>query len=164
MYFENSVGLGQKKVEDGGVNGTGFKDTRNGTRGLQYEYNAGKMPAFGMLDFFTDTHFNARGRLGRLPVFLADLKVKMGVGIDENTSFYYDNGQGQVFGWRGVTIVDITYSEIPKFNYFAIGNVTGHYLTAGDSFDFKLKKVTSNKTLISNPYYSSYTDSSDILN
>ena len=36
LYFKNSVGLAQKKVEDGGIQGTGFKDTRNGTKGLQY--------------------------------------------------------------------------------------------------------------------------------
>jgi cyanophycinase len=82
LYFKNSVGLAQKKVSDGGVNGTGLADDRNGTKSLQYEDNAGKMPAFGFLNFTTDTHFNARGRLGRLVPVLLDLKDKFGIGVD----------------------------------------------------------------------------------
>lgn len=34
-YFHNSKGLAPKKVEDGGVNGTGLLDYRNGTNSLQ---------------------------------------------------------------------------------------------------------------------------------
>ena len=66
------------------------------------------MPAFGLLNFTTDTHFNARGRLGRLVPVLLDLQQKLGVGVDENTSFYYDNGVGTVYGWNGVTFCDLT--------------------------------------------------------
>lgn len=94
LYFKNSVGLAPKKVTDGGVNGTGLADTRNGTKSLQYEDNAGKMPAFGFLNFTTDTHFNARGRLGRLVPVLVDLREKLGIGVDENSSLYYNNGVG----------------------------------------------------------------------
>ena len=36
LYFKNSVGLAPKNVSDGGVNGTGLADVRNGTKGLQY--------------------------------------------------------------------------------------------------------------------------------
>jgi cyanophycinase-like exopeptidase len=36
LYFKNSVGLAPKRVVDGGVNGTGLLDDRNGTRSLQY--------------------------------------------------------------------------------------------------------------------------------
>jgi cyanophycinase len=101
------VGLAPKKVSDGGVNGTGLDDVRNGTKSLQYEDNAGRMTAFNMLNFTTDTHFNARGRLGRLVPVLLEFKETFGIGVDENTSLYYDNGVGTVYGWNGVTFVDI---------------------------------------------------------
>jgi cyanophycinase len=37
LYFKNLVGLAPKKVSDGGVNGTGLSDDRNGTKSLQYD-------------------------------------------------------------------------------------------------------------------------------
>ena len=36
LYFNAKVGLAQKSVKDGSVNGSGLADTRNGTKGLQY--------------------------------------------------------------------------------------------------------------------------------
>lgn len=36
LYFKNLVGLAPKKVTDGGINGTGLTDNRNGTKSLQY--------------------------------------------------------------------------------------------------------------------------------
>lgn len=42
-------------------------------------------------------------------------------------------------------------------------NVTVHFLTEGDKFDFRSGKVMSNKTLITSPAYSGPTDSSNIL-
>ena len=80
LYFRNSVGLAPKKVSDG--NGEGLVDTRNGTKSLQYSHNGAKMPAFGFVDFVVDTHFEARGRLGRLPAALVDFKVQLGMGVD----------------------------------------------------------------------------------
>ena len=82
LYFANSVGLAPKNVADGALNGSGLQDTRNGTKSLQYEYNAGKMVGFGMINFAVDTHFHARGRLGRLVPMLVNLQVSLGIGID----------------------------------------------------------------------------------
>ena len=107
LYHSKSVGLANKSISDGGVNGTGLLDTRNGTKSLQYDYNGGRMPAFNFVNFTTDTHFNARGRLARLPTVLQQLKQGLGVGVDENTSFFYNNSIGTVIGWNGVTIVNI---------------------------------------------------------
>jgi cyanophycinase-like exopeptidase len=74
--------LAPKKISDGGINGTGLSDLRNGTKSLQYSYNGGKMTSFGFVDFLTDTHFNARGRFGRIVPVLIDLNMKFGIGID----------------------------------------------------------------------------------
>lgn len=163
LYFKNSIGLAPKKVTDGAVNGTGLADDRNGTKSLQYYDNSGKMPSFGFLNFTTDTHFNARGRLGRLVPVLMDLGQPFGFGVDENTSLYYDNGVGTVYGWNGVTFADLTYAVYSPQSYFSIKNVTVHYLTAGDKFDFNNKRVISSKPIINSPAYTNPTDSSDIL-
>jgi hypothetical protein len=48
-------------------------------------------------------------------------------------------------------------------SYFTASNVRVHYLTAGDSYDFSTKRVTSCKEAITSPYYRDPTDSSDIL-
>ena len=77
-----SYGLAQKKISDGEVNGTGLRDVRNGTKSLLSYNNGGKMPAFGFVNFLTDTHFNARGRFGRIAPVLIDLKQKFAFGID----------------------------------------------------------------------------------
>lgn len=42
-------------------------------------------------------------------------------------------------------------------------NVIVHYLTEGDEYDFKTKKVTSTKSLIVTPLYKNSTDSEDIF-
>lgn len=48
------------------MGGTGLYDIRNGTSGFQYEYNAGKFQGFGFFPYLLDTHFDKRGRLGRI--------------------------------------------------------------------------------------------------
>jgi cyanophycinase-like exopeptidase len=40
------------------------------------------MPAFNMIDFFVDTHFDDRGRLGRMPAALTSIGQKFGLGVD----------------------------------------------------------------------------------
>ena len=98
IYFANAYGLAPKTIVDASVNGTNLSDMRNGSDCLQYNENAGKMPGFNWLDIVFDTHFHVWGRIGRIPAVLTDLKRSIGVGLDENTSFFYENGQGKVFG------------------------------------------------------------------
>lgn len=104
LYWNTKVGLAQKSTKDGAVNGTGLADTRNGTKGLQYEDNGGKMPGFTVYseEWIFDSHFDARGRLARLIPGLRNMKRSYGAGVDENTAFYLydtDNKQyGKVFG------------------------------------------------------------------
>ena len=44
-----------------------MNNMRNGSKGLQYEENGAKMQGFGFIkNFQIDTHFDRRGRLGRL--------------------------------------------------------------------------------------------------
>ncbi len=56
------------------------------------------MPGFDWVDIIFDTHFHVWGRIGRITAIMIDLKRTIGIGLDENTSFFYQNGEGQVFG------------------------------------------------------------------
>ncbi len=82
--------------------------------------------------------------------------------MDENTSFYYNNGVGTVYGWNGATVVNVEGAFLDPKPYLVLSNITGHYLSAGDKFDLKTGTVISNRTLIGTPAYSGPTDSSDI--
>lgn len=82
LYFAAKVGLAPKKVSDGDINGTHLDDTRNGTKGLQYEDNGGMMPGFNFVPFLVDTHVNARGRLGRIVPAMIQTKFDFGVGVE----------------------------------------------------------------------------------
>lgn len=89
IYFANSVGLAAKTITDASVNGSNLSDLRNGTDCIEYNDNAGKMPGFRWVDIVFDTHFNVWGRIGRIAPILVDLKRPIGLGLDENTSFFY---------------------------------------------------------------------------
>ena len=89
LYFENSKGLAPKQIKDADMGGSGLSDDRDGNKSLQHYYNAGKMKGFNFVDWFADTHFNARGRLGRLAPILKDIKLSLGFGIDEKTAMLY---------------------------------------------------------------------------
>jgi cyanophycinase len=82
LYFAGSIGLANKNISDGGINGTGTSDTRNGTSGLQYDYNGGMMIGFNFIPFLIDTHFDQRGRLGRMIPALVQMKKNIGIGVD----------------------------------------------------------------------------------
>lgn len=87
----------------------------------------------------------------------------MGIGLDENTSFFYENGQGKVYGEHGVTIMDISEAVGFEGKYFRLENIRVHYLTEGDKFDVKAKTVTSSKPLITTPHFKNSADSEDVL-
>jgi len=101
--------------------------------------------------------------LGRLVPVLSHLKSTLGIGIDEETCFYYKDGVGKVFGNHGVFIVDTSNAVKLQSQYFQIKNVKVHYLSDGDSFDFKGRSVISSKPLISTPKYDGFQDSKSIL-
>ena len=120
------------------------------------------MQGFGFVDFPIDTHFDVRGRLGRLVPAMTSLNVTLGVGIDEYTCLYYNDGVSTVYGRNGVFIVDTTFSLKTQSDYFHLKNIKLHYLSAGDSFNFKTKKLSTSKKAIS-PSISGFSDSNDIL-
>lgn len=78
LYFTNSQGLAPLSISQN----EGMVDSRTGTESLQYEENGGVIQGFGFVDFLVDTHFNRRGRLGRMIPALSQLNQTLGVGID----------------------------------------------------------------------------------
>ena len=89
-----------------------------------------------------DSHFNARGRLGRLIILARDIEAKYAIGLDENTGLAVSNGVGICIGTGGVTIVDTSEATWIKGETFAVENIKIHYLTAGDSFNFNTGEFT----------------------
>jgi len=91
------------------------------TQGLQKgTVNAG--PGFGFIKNITiDTHFVARGRIGRLTQFLIYQNIKRGIGIGENTAVIINAlDTFEVVGTGIVSVVDV--SEITYSNYNFINN------------------------------------------
>lgn len=92
----------------------------------------------------TDTHFVARGRIGRLITACLYLKkqtnrTRIGIGVDEDSAVMaYPDYSYKVIGVSGVVLidtfkVDINDIIIEKGNYRA-NNVVIHYLNQGDRF------------------------------
>lgn len=164
LYFSAAQGLASKLVNDGGVNGTGLKDTRAASGSLQYLDNGGKIPGFGFSpeNVLVDTHFDARGRLARLIPALHNTNKEIGVGIDEDTALFIKNGAAKVYGAHGVFIVDNRNATYLSNNYFAGKGFRVSYLTDGDQYTFANSTVISSKPLIKSPAYSGHKDSTNI--
>ncbi|NLP52939.1 cyanophycinase [Bacillus sp. RO1] len=119
---------------------------------------------FGILpNAVADTHFDARGRLGRILTAVRDLNKTYGYGVDENTALYINGNTATVYGERGVFIIDASQASYISSSHFRAEGFKLHYLTSGDSFNTSTKQVVSTKSLITSPYYSGYYDSRDIF-
>jgi cyanophycinase len=126
-------------------------------------YNGGYMTGFHFIDAAVDTHFDARGRIGRLFVAQRDLGHAFGVGVDENTAFYVNGSLGRVYGQRGVFIADAGDTSYGNGRYFSASNLRLSYLTSGDTYHFGNRSVYSAKASITRPRYKQIRDSSDIF-
>jgi len=94
----------------------------------------------------TDTHFDARGRLGRLLVGLRDSEKDIGLGGDEGTSMMIRRGEqgereGTVIGHNGFYVVDVSDAAFPETTHFEAENVIIHFLTEGDRYNFDTGQV-----------------------
>lgn len=109
-----------------------------------------------------DAHFDARGRLARIVPAMKQFKMKSAVGVDEDTAFFIDGNTGYTYGRNGVFFVDTNNATFPQGDYFSARDVRVTYMTSGDKFNVTTKEVMSSKPEIKTPYYTNYTDSSDI--
>ena len=94
-----------------------------------------------------DTHFMARGRIGRLVQIVTTNPTCIGVGIGENSGIILKgDGITEVIGTGQVIIVDgseITHSNIMEIELgdsIAVENVRIHSIVDGYGYDFKKRK------------------------
>lgn len=114
-------------------------------------------PAAGK-DALMDSHFDIRGRLGRLLVALRDTdKTGLAIGPDEGTGIRIRENIGTVFGLGGVFIIDasdaIWSTGKGPSRPLSVTGIRLHYLTEGDSYNFDTGAITpmSGKTEITSP-------------
>lgn len=111
--------------------------TSPGGDDLSYDMQGG----FGFFNYgLLDTHFSERGRQGRI-VRLADhTQVPFAFGVDENTALLVQNNptlgqvEMEVVGENGVFIFDLRNKERGTGSSYALYDVLGSYLTAGDRY------------------------------
>ncbi len=123
-----------------------------------YTHGIGLIPE----GYLLDSHFDARGRLGRLLVGLRDQigNIKVGIGADESTGLRIEEIDGQmigtVVGLRGVYFVDASKAvySLPRTDdnptNFSVSGVRIDYLTSGDTYNFETKeiKIATGKTTV----------------
>ena len=93
---------------------------------------------------------------------MIELNTQLGVGIDSGACLSYNNGIGKVYGNKSILIADVSSSLKVDASYFTLKNVKLHYLTSGDTFDFKYRRPATSKPSLS-PSISGYSDSTNIL-
>jgi cyanophycinase len=97
-----------------------------------------------------DTHFDNRGgktgRFGRMIAALKNVGPQVGYGIDQNTALYVNGDIATVYGTSGVYVAEATSSNFPAGSKFTAAGVRVSYLTAGDTFKFSDRSITSAKT------------------
>lgn len=145
-----------------------FGDTRDGCcNTLRYLDNGATMKGLGFVPsaLLSDTHFDARsGRLGRLAAALKQLGIAQGVGVDQDTGALVDTAAQtiKVYGGGNVMIVDAAQATPVSGTYYQVNGLRVSYLTSGDGYNYATRTVTSSKSAIGSPYYSSAYNSSDI--
>ncbi|MGB9975703.1 cyanophycinase [Thermovenabulum sp.] len=110
------------------------------------------MKGFGFVtQGILDSHFDQRGRIGRLAVALRDSGKAIGIGVDENTAIIIKGNRGRVVGENGVFIIDASnavFGERSEENNkvpFSVRGLKVTYLTDGDIFDFRTNEIITEK-------------------
>jgi cyanophycinase len=103
-----------------------------------------------MKDVIIDSHFDKRGRFGRLAQAVASNPSCIGIGLGEDTGVVVtDNNHLEAIGSGLVIIVDgygIRHSNIADLNDgspISIENIVVHVMTKGNTFDLRSRKFTA---------------------
>ncbi len=132
-----------------------------------------KIKGFGFVpNANVDTHFDNRasrsGRLGRLLAALKNIGPNVAYGVDQDTALYLNGDVATVYGTGGVFVAEATATNFGSGSRFGANSVRLSYLTAGDSFRFSDRTITTSKTKLigssTGAYqFSSALNSSDIF-
>lgn len=106
------------------------------------------LEGFGFVDnIITDTHFDTRGRLGRLIKSAALTNNRYGIGISEKTAvIYYPDSTIEIVGYGDVLVTDLLGSKLisKPIEFIHVFNVRVNMFTHGDKFNIETKKFTPN--------------------
>lgn len=96
-----------------------------------------------------DTHFDARGRFGRLVQAIAAQPGAVGIGLDEDTGVIIERGSKmRAIGSSSVVVVDgcnIKHNNIADIKNgmpLSVANLTVHVMTNSDVFDINTREFT----------------------
>ena len=111
---------------------------------------------FGFLqEVILDTHFDARGRFGRLVQAIAAQPGAVGIGLDEDTGVIIEKGSKlKAIGSSSVVIVDGTsishnnIADIKSGMPISVANLKVHIMTRSDIFDINSREFTGAVTPI----------------
>jgi cyanophycinase len=106
---------------------------------------------FGFLrEVIIDTHFDARGRFGRLVQAIAAQPGAVGIGLDEDTGVIIEKGtKMRAIGSSSVVVVDgtsITHNNIADIKGgmpISVANLVVHIMTHSDVFDINNRDFTA---------------------
>ncbi|HEU4470981.1 MAG TPA: cyanophycinase [Flavisolibacter sp.] len=118
----------------------------------EVEFNIG----FGFLQqVIIDTHFDARGRFGRLVQAIAAQPGSIGIGLDEDTGIIVEKGSRiKAIGSSSVVIVDgshVSFNNIAAIKTgmpLSLSNIHVHVLSRPDLFDIGTREFTPAKALL----------------
>ncbi|MFL5788652.1 MAG: cyanophycinase [Flavisolibacter sp.] len=108
---------------------------------------------FGFLqNVIVDTHFDARGRFGRLVQAIAAQPGSIGIGLDEDTGVIIEKGnKAKAIGSSSVVIVDgsgVLYNNIADIKNgmpLSLSNISVHVMCRGDTFDLAKREFMAVK-------------------
>ncbi|RYZ21590.1 MAG: cyanophycinase [Chitinophagaceae bacterium] len=108
---------------------------------------------FGFMnDVIIDTHFDKRGRFGRLAQAIATQPGAIGIGLGEDTGIIVEGGtRFRAIGSSSVVVIDghnVHYNNIAEVRCGApvsIGGLRVHIMTHADEFDVQTRRFSGNK-------------------
>lgn len=109
---------------------------------------------FGFLrEVIIDTHFDARGRFGRLVQAIAAQPGAIGIGLDEDTGVVIEKGtRMRAIGSSSVVVVDgtsISHNNIADIKGgmpISVANLLVHIMTHSDVYDINSREFTAVKS------------------
>ena len=85
-----------------------------------------------------DQHFIKRGRFGRALAVMAQEKIMLGIGVEENSAAVFKGGRVEVIGERGVMVADLTEATSASAP-LRLSNAKLYWLESGDAINLKTR-------------------------
>jgi cyanophycinase len=90
---------------------------------------------------FVDQHFIKRGRIGRMLAVMAQEKMGVGVGVEENSAAIFRGDEIEVIGARGVLVADLRPANALA-KPLRLSGAHVYWLESGDKMNLQSGEVT----------------------